>query len=379
LNIAVFAKKLWAQRGWLKSYLSQWLKREIDRKILNEIESPIDFIISIANHFEPKASSLGLKEAVNAIVEWCEDTESIATRDSGGCPFKHTYYFPAEQYFPQLLAPLERHCGKGFGEVEVHLHHGINKPDNPPNLKHKLEEFKDKLRSHGFLSYDRCDHSMRPRYCFVHGNWALANSANGRFCGVDNEMEILAQTGCYMDCTLPSAPDVAQVNKINSIYECGFPLAQPVPHRNGRDLAVGDKEPKFPFLLQGPLLIDWKASGKGRYFPSIENGAIHDGRPPSVERFRLWASAHIHVRGRPSWIFIKLHTHGLRTDHANSVRGPAMKQFLDDLDKFFNDGEKYRLHFTTSRESANMILAALDAKMGNPGKYRDYRFRLFNQ
>ncbi|MFX0124537.1 MAG: hypothetical protein ACFFAE_12965 [Candidatus Hodarchaeota archaeon] len=370
-------KKTWAQRTWLTSYFSQRLKREIGHQILDNIEPPVDFIISIANHFEPGVSTIGVKGAVEVIKEWCKYLEAIPTRDSDGCPFKHTYYFPAEQYAAELLAPLEEHCRKGFGEVEVHLHHGVDKPDDAHNLRRKLEEFKDKLRSHGFLSYDKNDPLMGPRYCFVHGNWALANSARGRFCGVDNEMEILAQTGCYMDCTLPSAPDVTQVNKINSIYECGLPLSQAIPHRVGRDLAVGDKEPIFPFLLEGPLLINWKHTNKGMYFPSIENGAIHDYNLPTIERFRLWAGAHIHVKGCPNWIFIKLHTHSLRSDHANSIRGPVMKVFLYDLDKLFNDGIKYRLHFTTSRETANIILAAVNKKTGNPGSYRDYKFKLF--
>lgn len=370
-------KKTWEQRGWLISYLSQHLKGEIGHNILDNIEPPIHFIISIANHFEPQVSALGLKCAVEAIEEWCKDLETIPMRDSDGCPFKHTYYFPAEQYASALLAPLEAHCRKGFGEVEIHLHHGVDKPDNAHNLRRNLEEFRDKLRSHGFLSYDKNDHSMRPRYCFVHGNWALANSARGKFCGVDNEMEILAETGCYMDCTFPSAPNIAQLNKINSIYECGLPLSQPIPHRGGKNLMVGDREPIFPFLLQGPLLINWRCIKKAKYFPTIENGAIHDGRPPNIERFKLWASAHIHVKGRPNWIFIKLHTHSLQEDHANTTRGTVMNEFLYDLDKLFNDGIRYRLHFTTSRETANIILAAVDGKVGNPGEYRDYRFRLF--
>ena len=60
-----------------------------------------------------------------------------------------------------------------------------------------------------------------PMYAFVHGNLALANSAGGKYCGVDNEMAILRDTGCYADFTLPSAPDETQVAVINQIYEYG--------------------------------------------------------------------------------------------------------------------------------------------------------------
>jgi len=370
-------KKVWRQKGWLKTYFSQSLKGTIGPHTLDNLEPPIDFIISIANHFEPRVSTLGLAGAIEAIKEWCGGLEKIATRDFDGNPFKHTYYFPGENYNPGLLAPLEEHCKKGFGEVEVHLHHGLEKPDNADHLEKTLEEYIKNLRLHGFLSYDKTDNSMKPRYCFVHGNWTLANSGQGEFCGVDNEMEILAKTGCYMDCTLPSAPHFTQINKINSIYECGFPLSDAIPHRDGRDLAVGSGEPTFPFLLEGPLLINWKRKKKGIYVPGIENGAIHDLNPPTLDRFRLWVSANIHVKGHPNWIFIKLHTHSLRNNHINSTRGLVMTKYLNDIGRFYNDGTKYRLHFATSRESANIILAAIDGKTGNAGKYRNYRFILF--
>ena len=58
-------------------------------------------------------------------------------------------------------------------------------------------------------------------YGFVHGNFALANSADGHHCGVDSEMQVLAETGCYADFTLP--PGLyhrAHIAKINSLYEC---------------------------------------------------------------------------------------------------------------------------------------------------------------
>jgi hypothetical protein len=93
------------------------------------------------------------------------------------------------------------------------------------------------LEKEGCLS--RCNGQDPVRYAFVHGDWALANSARGRYCGVDEEMEILARTGCYADLTLPSAPSPAQVAKINALYECSLPLSRRAPHRSGPDLRVG--------------------------------------------------------------------------------------------------------------------------------------------
>jgi len=36
------------------------------------------------------------------------------------------------------------------------------------------------------------------------------------------------------------------------------------------------------------------------------------------------------------------------------------------------------VHFVTAREMVNLILAACDGVEGNPGQYRDYRFRLIH-
>src|SRR5260370_41758858 len=107
-----------------------------------------------------------------------------------------------------------------------------------------------------------------PRYAFVHGNWALANSDHGRFCGVDKEMQILADTGCYADFTLP-APSSAQISKINALYECALPLNQRAPHRRGKDLQCGQPPRSFPLIVQGPLLLDFGRRKRGWLIPSI--------------------------------------------------------------------------------------------------------------
>src|SRR6185503_12462240 len=119
-----------------------------------------------------------------------------------------------------------------------------------------LEIFRDTL-AYEHKCFSRSSQGGAPRYAFVHGNWALANSANGKFCGVDSEMQILADTGCYADLTLPSAPDVSQVPRINAIYECGHPLDQSSPHRSGPSLRVGS-QPALPIILTGPLMFDWR-------------------------------------------------------------------------------------------------------------------------
>jgi hypothetical protein len=55
--------------------------------------------------------------------------------------------------------------------------------------------------------------------------------------------------------------------------------------------------------------------------------------------------------------------------------GPSIEGFLEDLVEGAGNGPDYRLHFVTMREMVNIALAASDGRRGNPGEWRDYRFR----
>jgi hypothetical protein len=249
----------------------------------------------------------------------------------------------------------------------------VVEPDTAENARRQLLEFRDALVSeHGCLSY--FDGVGLPKYAFVHGNFALANSADGRFCGVDDEMQILAETGCYADFTLPTATfHPAQIAKINSLYECAMPLNQRAPHREGRDLERGRSPEVFPLIVQGPLMLR-RGSPSRSWIGGIENGAITRRNPLSLSRLRLWKLAAISVRGKPDWLFIKLHCHGMDPTQHDVVLGEPMREFLGEL----VDGAAQRdeiLHFVSAREMVNVVLAACDGREGNPGEYRDYRFK----
>lgn len=295
-------------------------------------------------------------------------------RDSDGRPFCHTYFYPAEQYDRSLVERLAEHCKEGWGEIEVQLHHGVKVPDTAANTRRQLMDFRNALVGHGCLS--ATDGSGPPRYSFVHGNWALANSARGNCCGVDTEMKILAETGCYADFTLPSAPNVSQIGKINSLYECALPLDRQAPHRSGRDLECGREPEVFPLIIQGPLLVGFGRGKWGWWVPRIENSALTRANPPSMDRFRLWRRAAITVRGRPEWVLIKLHCHGMDPRDTEAMLGTPMRQFLKDLVEGGDGGREYTVHFVTAREMVNIILAACAGRDGKPGNYRDYRLRL---
>src|SRR6267378_2766515 len=343
---------------------------------------PIHLIIGVANHFEPAirpeapGTFADRYEQERRLEKWCRQYPAAVGSwpDDDGKPFRHTYFYPAEQYDAALIDRLEKHCRAGWGEIEIHLHHGVNAPDSAENTRRAILEFRDALAAHGCLS--RLDGDGPPRYAFVHGNWALANSAQGRFCGVDDEMNILAETGCYADFTLPSAPSPAQVSKINALSECGAPLDESAPHRRGRDLECGRPPKIFPLMIQGPLMLNLGRRKRGWPFPGIENGELTAANPPTMKRLRLWRQAAITVHRRPEWLFIKLHCHGMDPRDEQTMLGSPIQQFLRDLVGRPQRQDEYLVHFVTAREMVNIALAACDGNSGNPGQYRDYRFRL---
>lgn len=362
---------------WLPAYLYQrCARRPSSRK-------PLHLIIALADHFEPTylpdapTEFAEFAEQERRVEEWCRTYPKVfdAWRDNEGFPFRHTYFSPAEQYEPTLIDRLAEHCRSGWGEIEIHLHHGIKSPDTAENTRRALVEFRDALARHGCLS--RMNGDAHPRYAFVHGNWALANSAGGSFCGVDEEMKILAETGCYADMTLPAAPNPVQTSKINSLYECALPLDERAPHRRGRALRVGSEPSVFPLMIQGPLCLNFSQRAEGLLpVPKIENAALTSAYPPTLSRLHLWQRTKISVEGKPDWMFIKLHCHGMDPTDREAMLGGQIQSFLKDLTQEARTSSSYVLHFTTAREMTNIILAACDGRDGNPGDYRDYRLRL---
>jgi hypothetical protein len=361
---------------WLPSYGWQRLVRSAHR------DGPVHLLIAVADHFEPShlpgfhPPFAPIEEQERRLEQWCREYPRVADnwRDADGFPFRHTYFYPAEQYHPALLERLAAHCHAGWGEVEIHLHHGVETPDTAENTRRTIEEFRDRLVAHGCLC--RWDGSGPSRYAFAHGNWALANSSNNRFCGVDEEMQILADTGCYADFTLPSAPDPSQISKINSLYECSLPLNRRAPHRRGKPLRRGTAPSIFPLIMQGPLGLNFTGRLAGVLVPKIENGALMASLPPSIDRLRLWRKAAITVVGQPSWIFIKLHCHGMDPRDTPMMLGEQRRTFLKQLAETASSDSRLRLHFVTAREMVNIALAACDGREGEPGQYRDYRLRL---
>jgi hypothetical protein len=376
-------EKLGASLPWLSRY-PFWRSSELVRRFTEDVDVA-HLILVIANHFEPGYNEEPNEQGGLGIVldwdtqqrrldDWCVKARKIgeSVRDHDNTPFRHTNFYPAEQYHRGLLRQLSELQVEGFGEVEIHLHHGVEEPDTAENFRKTLVDFRDVLADeHRCLSRD-LDSSL-PRYAFVHGNWALANSAKGALCGVDAEMQILADTGCYGDLTLPSAPHISQVPMLNSIYTCGNDLTQRAAHRSGPNVRVGSRL-NLPVMLTGPLLLDWEKRKFG-LLPRLENSAITVELPLTPARIERARRARIAVEGRPDWVFIKLYCHGFFDADQDAVIGSTMQRFLQETLELAERTGKFKLHFATAREAFNLIAAAVDGQSGDPVQYRNYRLR----
>jgi hypothetical protein len=351
--------------------LDLWLPAWLRQKPRPPVAGVTDVMLAVCDHFEPMHGA-DLPAALERIRRWQREFPPLieGCRDADGVRPRHTFFYPVEQYDPDLVGELARLCALCGGETELHLHHD---GDTAASLRERLERGKRLLAGHGLLARDA---GGAVRYGFIHGDWALANShPHGRNCGVNDELSVLAETGCYADFTMPSAPDPTQTRIINTLYYAAGD-GSPKPHDRGERARVNPSPAtrrSSLLLVQGPLGLNWERRKFG-LLPKIENGEITGNNPPRPDRLRLWTRLGIHVEGRPEWIFIKLHTHGgVPRDMATLLTG-RMKDFFTHALAAYNDGRRFRLHFVTAREMVNIIHAAEDGRSGNPGAFRDYRY-----
>lgn len=374
-NSSNYLTKLKYAFPWLARYPLARAKSILGEKATGQKH----IIFTVANHFEPGWSENGLLD-LDAQRRRLDDYHTLARKtgeavtDADGTRFRHTNFYPAEQYDRKILEQMAEMQAEGLGEVEIHLHHGVEKPDTADNLRKVLTEFRDCLaEEHQLLS--RFETENQPKYAFVHGNLALGNSAGGKFCGVDAEMQILQETGCYVDMTLPSAPDETQVPMLNQIYECGLPLNEKIPHRTGKRVRVFGNQPRLPLIFTGPLVFNWTRRVKGLPIPRLDDGALVDNQPSDSRRLNRWLAANVTVKNRPEWVFVKLYCHGFFDRDQSACIGEKAQRFFGEM---VENGEKtgaYRIHFASAREAFNMIAAAIDGREGSPGEFRNYRLR----
>jgi hypothetical protein len=353
---------------WVGGY-ARWLASVASSRVqagLRPSPGPRHLLFAFCDHFEPLFKTTDHAVGHERVRAWHEQYPKLAAgyRDADGRPPRHSFFFPGEEYVPGFIDRLTDLVGRGFGEVELHMHHDGDTADSVRKL---IADYLGKLASHGHLSRD----GGRPRYAFIHGNWALANARrDGKWCGVDDEVPLLFETGCYADFTFPAVPDESQPPIVNQIYWPEGDLSRRRAQDQGTRARVGEIRRDRILMIEGPLAF---AVRPGRVpMPRVEYGAITAVDLPTPSRVRSWVRQGIHVEGRPEWIFVKVYTHGAPEAQAAALLNEGGHMLHRELTTRYNDGDSWRLHYVTAREMYNIAIAAMDGRDGDPGRYRDY-------
>ncbi|RJQ23907.1 hypothetical protein C4565_10525 [Candidatus Parcubacteria bacterium] len=360
----------------IKKKLQYWLPREILRLIRHLFAkwptSDNHIILAFVDHFEPGNRHANLEQQIERVDAWTSCYPKLAGkhRDSDDIPPQHTFFFPPHYDNHDHLKKIVGLCSQGYGEVEMHLHHDRQGPwpETEDTLRQKIIDCIAAFSRYGIF----CLPNGEKKFAFIHGDWALANSLkNNAHCGVNDELTILQEAGCYADFTFPVCNE-AQPKHANVFFQA---LSSPHFPKGYNHTAlipkVGKKSPHGLLFIQGIIGLRWK-SRKHRFKPSIEQSNIDMSDLPTPGRIDYWVNKRIHIPGRPNWIFIKIHTHGAREEDRDVLLGHWADKMYTYLETAYNDRKRYFFHYVSAREMYNIACAAIDGKSENPHAYRDY-------
>lgn len=281
---------------WLLPYLrDSWRRRVQSRK-------PKRVWLAITDHYEPLGMGASLQTGLRRVAQWRDRWPRIsddARRDAAGQPPQYSFFYPQEEYDREVMDNIAEIVRLGVGDVEVHLHHENESTDS---FRQKVTEFCRRLTDdHGLLRQQ----NGRTVFGFIHGNWALDNSQpDGKWCGLNGEIALLRDLGCYADFTMPSIPSPTQGRVINQIYWCkSNPDNRPKSFDRGIEAAPGGGVKGDLLMITGPVGLRFGE----RLLPRVEAGEIAGYDLPTRERIRLWFDV-APVIGDD--LFIKLYTHG---------------------------------------------------------------------
>lgn len=345
---------LWLSLYALRRY--KWIimsRRYSARLNIRSNQGPINVYLAICDHYQPFYGQVSQEIAEHRVVTWCREYPRIARQyqDFRGRHPVHTFFYSEEDYNPLLLDSIYKLHKDGFCDVEMLITHNN---DTAVNLKRKIEEFRDVLfHHHGLL---RKDSNGNIIYGFIHGYWALNNSRpDGRFCGVDHEIPILKETGCYADFTYPSAPDLTQPTVVNSIYFAKDIPQIPKAHEHGYPATSRQWSDDALLFIQGPLALNWKKRHL-KILPSIEHGGLSYSARFHPSRAELWVKTAIQVTKQPNHIFIKLFTHGAIDQTVRYLfNEDGFAEMWSFLENKYNDGNRFRLYYVTAFEMYDII------------------------
>ena len=281
---------------WLVPYIRDRLRKSIQSR------KPKRAWVAITDHYEPHGAGASLETAFSRVAQWRDKWPRIADdapRDAAGQRPQYSFFYPQEEYQRELLDGIAEMVRLGVGDVEVHLHH--NNEQRAAFIQ-KVTDYCRRLT---------CDHGLlrqqdgRTVFGFIHGNWALDNSRpDGRCCGLNGEIALLRNLGCYADFTMPSLPSPTQGRVVNQIYWCTSNTDnRPKSFDHGIEATAGGGRRGDLLMITGPVGVRFNE----RLMPRVETGEIAGYDLPTPSRVRHWFDL---APTMGDDIFIKLYTHG---------------------------------------------------------------------
>ena len=300
---------------WLPGYVRDRLNRI-------GLQPPKRVWVAIADHYEPYWKHADAALARERVQRWRAGWPQIAARsvmDSANEPPKYTFYYPQEEYQPELLDELAEMVHAGIADVEIHIHHdGQGRQDFIDRMSSFCHVLHDR---HGLLRH----RDGQLTFGFIHGNWALDNSLpGGKCCGLNDEITLLRDLGCYADFTMPSADSPTQSSTVNTIYWCKDDPNAPKSYDTGIPLRVGGGIEGDLLMVPGPLGLRWRE----RLYPRMENGELACYDPPTRYRAQRWFDLAPRI-GED--VFIKLFAHGAQERHIEVLLRDALENAFSDI------------------------------------------------
>jgi hypothetical protein len=145
---------------------------------------------------------------------------------------------------------------------------------------------------------------------------------DGRLCGLNDEIRVLRDLGCYADFTMPSGDSPTQSRLVNTIYYCNGDPHRPKSYDDGVPVTPGGGVHGDLLIIPGPLGMRWR----DRFLPRLETGELRHGNVATPYRVRRWVDVAPRI-GADS--FIKLYTHGAQERNSSALLG-------DELETAFN-------------------------------------------
>jgi len=310
--------------------------------------------LAIADHWEPYWLHPSDETAAQRVALWVKHWPEIAQRhaDSTGRPPQYTFFYPQEEYRPQFLDSLAEMKRAGIADVDVHIHHD---GEGQQNFVDRMSGFIETLVArHGLLRLS----NGRPVFGFIHGNWALANSRpDGRWCGLNNEITLLRELGCYADFTMPSGDSPTQSRTVNTIYWVRDNPAKPRSYDRGMAVKPGVPGTGDLLMIPGPLGLRWVE----RLVPRLETGEIAWQDLPTPYRVERWLDLAPRIG---SDTFLKLYTHGAQERNSSAL---LLQGGLEHLFALLVEGCRRRGHQLRYVSAWEMRQAVDEAARGGTG------------